>query len=125
MNEDVRVLFSKVADLSRSQRENYYTQQQVPGSARAEVESLLTFDVTPDTLSGLVASAAEKLLRSGAPVSEDGRCGPYRLVQLLGNGGMGAVYLAERADGELDQRVAIKFLRAGADFPSFRERFLR
>src|SRR5262249_19884036 len=46
-------------------------------------------------------------------------------VQLLGNGGMGAVYLAERADGELEQRVAIKFLRIGADLPSFRGRFLR
>ena len=126
MHEEVRVLFHKLGDLSRSQREQYYAQQQVPESVRAELESLLRFDGTPgDTLTGVVGSAAEQFLRSHAPVPEGGRCGPYRLVRLLGNGGMGSVYLAERADGELEQRVAIKFLRTGADLPSFRDRFLR
>jgi eukaryotic-like serine/threonine-protein kinase len=38
----------------------------------------------------------------------------YRLLRELGTGGMGSVYLAERADGEFRQRVAIKFLRPGA-----------
>ena len=36
--------------------------------------------------------------------------GPYRVVRELGRGGMGAVYLAERADGEFEQHVAIKFV---------------
>ena len=38
---------------------------------------------------------------------------------------MGAVYLAERHDGEIECKVAIKLLRADADSPSRRERFLR
>jgi serine/threonine protein kinase len=38
---------------------------------------------------------------------------------------MGAVYLAERTDGELEQRVAIKVVRSHADLPAFQERFLR
>ena len=41
--------------------------------------------------------------------------GAYRLVELIGRGGMGEVYLAERADGEFRQRVAVKLLRAGLD----------
>ncbi len=38
------------------------------------------------------------------------RLGPYRLVELLATGGMGAVYRAQRDDGEYDQTVAIKIL---------------
>ena len=126
MNENLKALFQEIADLTSDQRENFYTRRQVPAAARAELESLLVFDDGPDDpLSGLVESAAEEFLRLNAPVSENGMCGPYRLVRLLGNGGMGAVYLAERADGELEHRVAIKFLRIGADLPSFRSRFLR
>jgi non-specific serine/threonine protein kinase/serine/threonine-protein kinase len=34
--------------------------------------------------------------------------GPYRLIALIGEGGMGRVYLAERADGLFDHRVAVK-----------------
>jgi len=126
MNEDLKVLFHNVVDLPPDQREAFYTQRQVSTATRAELESLLIFDEAPnDAWSGIVGSAAEQFLRFNSPASEDGRCGPYRLVQLLDNGGMGEVYLAERADGEVEQRVAIKFLRAGADLPSFRERFLR
>jgi serine/threonine protein kinase len=47
------------------------------------------------------------------------------LTRVIGRGGMGAVYLAERADGEGEQRVAIKFLRHYSDEPTFRERFRR
>jgi serine/threonine protein kinase len=49
---------------------------------------------------------------------------PIVWTRLLGSGGMGAVYLAERSDGEIRQKVAIKLLHAGADRPGRRERFL-
>ena len=38
------------------------------------------------------------------------RIGPYRVVKLVASGGMGAVYLAERTDGEFNMRVAIKLV---------------
>ena len=41
--------------------------------------------------------------------------GRYRLVGELGRGGMGAVYLAERADDEFRQRVAVKLIKRGMD----------
>jgi serine/threonine protein kinase/tetratricopeptide (TPR) repeat protein len=44
---------------------------------------------------------------------EGRRLGPYRFLRKLGSGGMGDVWLAERADDEYQQRVAIKLVRAG------------
>jgi serine/threonine protein kinase/tetratricopeptide (TPR) repeat protein len=47
------------------------------------------------------------------PGLEGQRLGPYRIERKLGTGGMGDVYLAERADDEYQQRVAIKLVRSG------------
>ena len=44
---------------------------------------------------------------------EGRRLGPYRILHKLGSGGMGDVWLAERADEEYQQRVAIKLVRSG------------
>src|SRR5688572_20266069 len=44
---------------------------------------------------------------------EGQRLGPYRILRKLGSGGMGDVYLAERADEEYQQQVAIKMVRSG------------
>jgi tetratricopeptide (TPR) repeat protein len=49
--------------------------------------------------------------------------GPYRLDRLIGRGGMGAVYLAHRADGQFEQRVAIKLIDLPLATDLFRERF--
>src|SRR5262249_30744143 len=43
------------------------------------------------------------------------RLGAYRVVQEIGRGGMGSVYLAVRADDEFQKRVAIKLIRRGID----------
>jgi eukaryotic-like serine/threonine-protein kinase len=60
-------------------------------------------------------------LRSVAPVAWpkpkrmpllDRMLGPYRLTELLGTGGMGDVYRAVRADGQYDQKVALKIVRS-------------
>jgi serine/threonine-protein kinase len=50
--------------------------------------------------------------------------GPYRLVRELGHGGMGEVYLAERADGHFQQRVALKLIKRGLDSEEILGRFL-
>jgi len=44
---------------------------------------------------------------------EGSAVGPYRVLGEIGRGGMGAVYLAERADGQFRQRVALKLIRKG------------
>jgi len=51
------------------------------------------------------------------------RVGPYEIDRLLGRGGMGAVYLAHRADGQFEQKVAIKLIDLPLATALFRERF--
>ena len=53
---------------------------------------------------------------------EGQRLGPYRILRRLGAGGMGDVYLAERADDEYQQYVAIKVVRSGMFTPQIQSR---
>ncbi|MGP8226816.1 MAG: protein kinase domain-containing protein [Terracidiphilus sp.] len=51
--------------------------------------------------------------------------GPYEIDRPLGRGGMGAVYLAHRADGQFEQKVAIKLIDRPLETGLFQERFRR
>ena len=53
------------------------------------------------------------------------RVGVYELKREIGRGGMGAVYLAERVDGEFRQTVAIKLIKRGMDTDLILKRFRR
>ena len=63
---------------------------------------------------------------TGREVQEESRqIGPYLLDRLLGRGGMGAVYLAHRADGQFEQKVAIKLIDLPLATGVFQRRFRR
>jgi serine/threonine protein kinase/tetratricopeptide (TPR) repeat protein len=65
-----------------------------------------------------------KLVTSGtAGDASDTMAGPYRLRRRIGGGGMGDVYLAERADDVFEQRVAVKLMRPGIGSAEMLERF--
>jgi eukaryotic-like serine/threonine-protein kinase len=49
--------------------------------------------------------------------------GPYRVVRVIAQGGMGTVFLAARADGQFEQEVALKLVRAGKATPDIMGRF--
>jgi serine/threonine-protein kinase len=90
------------------------------GTLRAEVQALLDAD-SRDTslLNRELGEVAGRVM--DAPSSVQRHVGPYRIVSLLGEGGMGVVYLGERSD--LGSRAAIKFLRDATLSPARRERF--
>ncbi|MDC8012104.1 serine/threonine-protein kinase [Tahibacter soli] len=76
---------------------------------RVLVERLVDADATRhDPVAGAVDAAMHRLVE---PEREIEALGPYRLLRELGSGGMGTVFLAERADGAYTQHVAIKLLR--------------
>lgn len=128
---EVKRVFEHVVDLPPAERAAYLdTACRTPDGApdadlRASVELLLTADARADAdeTSGFLASPTLALggLLDGLgidpadppPEAAPGtRVGPYRVVALLGRGGMGDVYLAERADGLFERTVALKRVRA-------------
>lgn len=94
---------------------------------RREVESLIaadevagtSFPLMPAANLGLVAG----LLDAYRPERVGRRIGAYDLVAELGQGGMGEVFAAVRADGHYDQKVALKLVRAGYATAGVVERF--
>jgi serine/threonine-protein kinase len=72
--------------------------------------------------SGEKAEAANRAARQAA--SAPRLYGNYRTVRLLGTGGMGAVYLAERTDGQFRQTAAVKVIAPYVAGEAFGERFL-
>ncbi len=92
---------------------------------RREAETLLAaHDRSGDFLASpaLLLSASEWTTLD-PPSRRDERIGPYRLVEEIGRGGMGSVYLAARADGAFDQRVAVKLLHTGTGAGELLRRF--
>ncbi|MEO8439318.1 MAG: protein kinase [Spartobacteria bacterium] len=88
---------------------------------RQEVEALLA---QPTDGFEQIAQAIPQLFAQDAPSRPPGeRIGAYRIVRELGRGGMGAVYLAERADGSFEREVAIKILKRGTDTDEILRRF--
>jgi len=96
---------------------------------RDEVEDLLSrlatarsfLETPPAATAAALISEARRL---DGPASHEGRrIGAYRIVRQIGRGGMSRVFLAERADGEFTQQVALKLLRPGLDSALDRHRF--
>lgn len=81
---------------------------------RAELETLIAAEAKgADWLPMVVGNAAASLTSSRAAEWTAGaRVGPYQIVRELSRGGMGVVFLAERADQQFRMRVAIKVVRA-------------
>ena len=82
----------------------------------AEVSSLLAAH-------SAMAIQPEPAQTSPEPAIPSEQFGVYRPVRLVGRGGMSAVYLAERVDGQFDKRVAVKVMGAHLAGEDFLRRF--
>lgn len=95
------------------------------------VQALLEMDKQASWLDQPLAEVAAGLLSDDELAAGDESAasgdliGPYRLVHELGRGGMGSVWLAERADGQFQQSVALKLIRLGMDSAHVQAQFRR
>lgn len=130
----VDALFTVLLDLPEAKRPARLAERCGSDDAlRAAVERLLSaerrsaraFEAAAGGLDRLVEAALE----TRAPEDQEvpagiRRLGPYRLVRLLGRGGMSSVWLAERADGAYEKTIAIKVLRQWIDGEDAVRRFV-
>ena len=112
----IQSIFYEALDLDASERGAYLDAVcEGDNPLRDEVESLLRsaetygpFDELVTQLEPPAARTADDELRRGDRVDA------YRVLEKVGEGGMGVVYLAERADGQFEQRVALKVVKRTA-----------
>ena len=94
---------------------------------RREIESLLAHLAPSENFIEAPAFvfAADLLAGNEGKPLQSRHLGAYNILREIGRGGMGAVYLAERSDGEFQQRFALKLMRRGLADPDLSRRFRR
>ena len=126
----VKDLFSEALKLESQDRLSFLNKEcGADQDKRAEVLALLSaHDAAGDFLQesalvdiGLLPS--DETNRSVASIGQ--QIGSYKIIRELGRGGMGAVYLAARADESFDKLVALKLIKRGMDSDTIIKRFVK
>ncbi|MEQ9568607.1 MAG: serine/threonine-protein kinase, partial [Longimicrobiales bacterium] len=122
----LKTLFERALELDGSERDAFLDDlaSNDPG-LHADLQRLLTADAEErqvvDADPGLLRDAADD--DPGPDPRVGSRIGPWQVEDRIGEGGMGVVYRAERADGAFEQSVALKVLRRGMDTEGILARF--
>ena len=105
-------LFEEIEPLDPAHREARLAQ--LPVDTATRVRALLAGAARRGVLDGPMPDVDVAPMRPVSALAPDTRIGPFRIVTLIGMGGMGEVYLAEREGADFAQRVALKLLRPDA-----------
>ena len=111
--QQIEELFHRAISVDPSERSGYLDRAcQKNADLRREIDSLIAaYETSSGALDESAVTLAMRVLSAEAVDSMVGQeVGPYRILSLLGRGGMGAVYLAENR--RLNKKVALKFLSA-------------
>ena len=124
----IRTVYETAWEMDAAARETFLQREcQDDTDLRKEVEHLLgAREHLPEWLAGPLRGPAGPVVAAmakAAPGMEGRQLRGYKLIREIGRGGMGTVYLAERADGAYRKQVAIKVVRAEKDNREILERF--
>jgi eukaryotic-like serine/threonine-protein kinase len=107
--------FDVAVTLPPDQRAAYIDRVSANDSAlRAELRSLVAASESASTFLEHGAAPPDPYLEAAEGMQPGSRLGAWRIVRLIGRGGMGEVYEAQRADGQFEQRAALKLTRREA-----------
>ncbi len=123
--QQIKEIFSTAVDMPESERAAYIEEKcGHDDKLLAEVRSLLEAEKASDGFVEPPTIAVKFLTTDARQTALSGmQVGAFRILREIGRGGMGAVYLAERADGEFEQKVAIKLIKRGLDTDEIVRRF--
>jgi eukaryotic-like serine/threonine-protein kinase len=128
--KQIEAVFQAALDIEPAARGAFLDQACAgDGELRAQVAALVgQYERAGEVDVSRVPSGDESQFYATPPADETDpmegrRLGAYRLVREIGRGGMGAVYLAERADSEFQRRVAVKLVKRGMDTDFILRRF--
>ncbi len=114
--QKIKGILEEALEVDPAERACFLDKRVKDSEIRREVESLLAFDgQNGDELEGSAFASADFRFAENHIGKSFGH---YKILEKLGEGGMGAVYLAERDDGEFRQRVAVKVIPRGRQFGS-------
>lgn len=125
--QQIQQVFDKAIELAPAAQAAFLKQLAADDKGlHDEVADLIAADQAAGTFLGKEAAQrmAPLIVESDPDEPEEERVGVYRIVSRIGRGGMGSVYLAERADGQFQQQVALKIIRRGLDTEDILSRFL-
>lgn len=127
MNPDrwavLRLHIEAATALPEAERIAYLDAEVHDAETRAEVRSLLGYQQDASAILAMGNWSPGTLPLNPEASLQGTLLGSYRLLSELGRGGMGAVYLAERADGAYEHKVAVKVLQESIFTPGLAERF--
>ena len=122
----VTALFDEACACPPAERERWLANHCSDPEIYSEVVAMLrAYETNPEFMELPVAELPRDVesLLDVREIAVGQRIGPFDLVSMLGRGGMGEVFKAVRVDGQYDQEVALKLVRAGHATAGLVERF--
>lgn len=125
--QTIKSVFDEAVKLPPSKRKEFINKK-CAGNPALRIEVISLLDSHDKAGAFLETPHIEATSGTSVKVKNDPftgkKFGKYKLVECIGTGGMGSVYLGVRDDGQFEQKVAIKFIKSGLNSGYVIKRFL-